>query len=206
MKNWKSRVFVYSNLDSAQALDCLISNKSLVVIPSLTDNLPNTVLECIENSLPFVTSNSGGQSELIETSLHSDFVFEPHPSQLSSRIKNWFAESNSFKPAQYNFNPKEVIEWWDKLFCSHYDLPARNESYSEIVSIGVVHFNQFNLLIQTLEGISNQTYKKIQIILCDDGSTEAKAVSFLNKLEEDRHYKGIPLKLLRKQKSLPRCG
>lgn len=47
---------------------------------------------------------------------------------------------------------------------------------SVLVSIGVITYNSEDTVIETLESIKNQTYKNIELIVSDDGSTDNTVV------------------------------
>lgn len=41
-----------------------------------------------------------------------------------------------------------------------------------LVTIGVLAYNSTNTILETLDSIANQTYKNIELIICDDGSKD----------------------------------
>ncbi|MFO0272242.1 MAG: glycosyltransferase family 4 protein, partial [Gemmatimonadota bacterium] len=64
-RRWPGRWSIISDRDQPGAMDYLQGGPRLVVIPSLVDNLPNTVLECLGARLPFIASDAGGIPEMI---------------------------------------------------------------------------------------------------------------------------------------------
>jgi glycosyltransferase involved in cell wall biosynthesis len=56
---------VETKLDRDAALEELHRPGTLAVMPSLLDNSPNTVSECIEHGIPFVSTETGGIPELV---------------------------------------------------------------------------------------------------------------------------------------------
>lgn len=56
------------------------------------------------------------------------------------------------------------------------------EEEEPLVSVVVVHRNRHHLLKQSIESIEQQTYKNIEVILVDDGSTDADSIAYLNEL------------------------
>ena len=56
---------VENELTREAALEELRLPGTLAVMPSLLDNSPNTVAECIENGIPFVATATGGIAELV---------------------------------------------------------------------------------------------------------------------------------------------
>src|SRR5260370_7724191 len=70
-KDWPWQLQLISDRDQAGAMNYLQSGPHLAVIPSLVDNLPNTVLECLGAAVPFLARNAGGSPELI-AAIHLD--------------------------------------------------------------------------------------------------------------------------------------
>jgi glycosyltransferase involved in cell wall biosynthesis len=56
---------IETDLDRDVALSELRHPGTLAVMPSLLDNSPNTVSECIEHRIPFVATDTGGIAELV---------------------------------------------------------------------------------------------------------------------------------------------
>ena len=73
------RVSFSTELDQHQALERLKRFGTLAVMPSLEDNSPNTVYECLEAGIPFVASNVGGIAELVAPEDRQRVLFEPTP-------------------------------------------------------------------------------------------------------------------------------
>ena len=66
-----------TKLDQHEALARLSERGTLAVMPSLEDNSPNTVYECLERSIPFMASNVGGIPELVAPEDRPRVLFEP---------------------------------------------------------------------------------------------------------------------------------
>ena len=43
---------------------------------------------------------------------------------------------------------------------------------SELVSVIIPTYNRYDYLLKTLESVRNQTYKNIELLIIDDGSTD----------------------------------
>lgn len=64
-----------------------------------------------------------------------------------------------------------------------FNLPPSGDSFSNpLVTIVITHYNRPKLLQQALESIERQTYKNFEMVLVDDGSTDAEAIKFLSEL------------------------
>jgi len=70
------RVSFESELDQHEALALLSRPGTLAVMPSLHDNSPNAVYECLEQGIPFIASNVGGVPELIDPADQARQVLE----------------------------------------------------------------------------------------------------------------------------------
>ena len=64
-RQWGVPVTLMSEYDAEQAHQYLKTPGKLAVIPSRLDNSPLTVLECLVQRIPFVTTDRGGIPELI---------------------------------------------------------------------------------------------------------------------------------------------
>jgi O-antigen biosynthesis protein len=201
LKSWSSRVYVYPDLDSEQALKGIIENKSLVLIPSLTDNLPNTVIECISKKIPFITTTSGGQVELLSEDCRQQYLVQPDPRALVGRIDEYFSNSSKNSiAATFSQLPSEIIRKWEQFFCYASEIKENKNNIkpkNEFITICVVHFNQYQLLLQTLKGIEEQDYVEIKLIIVDDGSSCKEALGLISKIEKTGEFGGIKTKVIR---------
>jgi glycosyltransferase involved in cell wall biosynthesis len=66
-----------TDLDQPEALAELSRAGTLTVIPSLGDNSPNTVYECLEHGIPFLASSAGGIPELVAEQDRASVLFAP---------------------------------------------------------------------------------------------------------------------------------
>mmetsp|Transcript_6698 Transcript_6698/g.10443 ORF Transcript_6698/g.10443 Transcript_6698/m.10443 type:complete len:302 (-) Transcript_6698:656-1561(-) len=64
------------------------------------------------------------------------------------------------------------------------------DSSLPLVSIVLVHYNRPNLLAQAIDSIIDQTYKKIEVVLVDDGSTDETAKQYVKRIEKEFKARG----------------
>ena len=69
---------------------------TLAVMPSLQDNSPNTVYECLEHGIPFIASNVGGVPELIAPEDHARVLFEPTSEGLGEHAQSACSPTETF--------------------------------------------------------------------------------------------------------------
>jgi len=188
--NWPFKLQIINHLDSIDAISYLKASSSrLAIIPSLADNSPLTVIECLTNDIKFITSNIGGIPELIHPDDREKILFEASPDQLSQKIN--FCLINNIKPAKYAVDQALNTDKWVYFLNSLEIQSYKNEiTKLPLVTICLINHNNYHFLNTTLEGINKQTYSNIEVILVDDGSTDEKTVDFINSLKKSFDSKG----------------
>jgi hypothetical protein len=85
-KNLGLAVNIISDYDRTNANEYIKRKNVLVIIPSLVENSPYTVYECLINNVNFLASNVGGIPELIPQEHHAEVLFTPTPVDLYGKI------------------------------------------------------------------------------------------------------------------------
>jgi O-antigen biosynthesis protein len=111
----RSALRVEGSLDRTGALDELRRPGTLAVIPSLLDNAPNTVSECIENGIPFVSTRSGGIPELIAEADRDRVLSEPDPTALAAALERALTAPDGVAPARAGRDPESSLQRWLEL-------------------------------------------------------------------------------------------
>jgi glycosyltransferase involved in cell wall biosynthesis len=101
-----------TELDQPQALARLRRPGTLVVMPSLQENSPNTVYESLEHGIPFIASNVGGVPELITPADHERVLFEPNVGSLAETLDAILADGQVPPPAGAAFEPSTAASRW----------------------------------------------------------------------------------------------
>jgi glycosyltransferase involved in cell wall biosynthesis len=102
-----------TGLDRPLALARLAQPGTLAVMPSLEDNSPSTVYECLERGVPFVASAVGGTAELVAPEDRARVLFEPTPVGIESALRRIL--SSPLRPARPAFDDGESLRRWDRL-------------------------------------------------------------------------------------------
>ncbi len=105
---------VETELPREAALQELMQPGTLAVMPSLLDNSPNTVSECIEHGIPFVSTNTGGIPELVAEEDRSRVLCEPTSAALAERLRAVLGDG-TFAPARPARGPQEALDEWLQL-------------------------------------------------------------------------------------------
>jgi glycosyltransferase involved in cell wall biosynthesis len=105
---------VETALTREAALQELLQPGTLAVMPSLLDNSPNTVSECIEHGIPFISTDTGGIAELVAEDDRSRVLCEPNAGALAERLRFALQEAG-FAPARAARPPQEGLDAWLQL-------------------------------------------------------------------------------------------
>jgi glycosyltransferase involved in cell wall biosynthesis len=102
-----------TTLDQHEALARLKRAGTLAVMPSLFDNSPNTVYECLEHGVPFIASDVGGIAELIAPPDRGRVLFEPDADDLAAALRRALHEGS--QPARPAFDADTSLRRWTDL-------------------------------------------------------------------------------------------
>lgn len=184
-RKWPMAWKLVGDLDHLAAVCFLAEGGRLAVMPSLIDNSPYTVLECLAAGIPFLASRVGGAPELIHPDDVAHATFPPEAGKLVVLLIAALRQGmHPVRPAQ---SPEQSeAQWvaWHALLAE--DLPAAaaaTETQAPLVSVCMTHYNRSWLLTRAVESIEAQDYANVELILVDDGSTQPDALSVLDQLE-----------------------
>src|SRR5262249_31650262 len=85
-QKWPWQISIIGDLDQPGAMRYLKQPGRLAVIPSLLENSPYTVLECLGSGIPFLASRVGGIPELVAQEHAEAATFPPDPGSLSTLL------------------------------------------------------------------------------------------------------------------------
>jgi hypothetical protein len=127
-------VRVETNLERAQALEELRRPGTLAVMPSLLDNSPYTVAECIEYGIPFIATATGGIPELVAEEDQARVLCRPTPDDLAAALERALRNSG-FKPARPARDGGEALDAWLELVDNVKPTPTVNARRATSVAV-----------------------------------------------------------------------
>ena len=170
-RTWEDKSLnLLTNKTQKEAMKYLSTRKPLVVMGSVFENLPYTVMECIGLGLPIlVPEKSGGTLELLHDP--DPFTYKRDAKSLAQKIEEMLAAETL--PVPILAEPQwRVKSEWNSFLDEASKLPAK--TYKEVypkVSVCMAHYNRPQMLEVGLKSLRNQTYKgEIEIVVCDDHS------------------------------------
>jgi hypothetical protein len=105
---------IETDLTRESALAELQQPGTLAVMPSLLDNSPNTVSECIEHGIPFVATDTGGIAELVAEEDRPRVLCVPTAEALAATLSEAIA-AEAFLPARAARDASESLDRWLNL-------------------------------------------------------------------------------------------
>jgi len=184
----------YTCITEKSASECIAILKqnpnSVVVIPSLVDNLPYTVYECIAHGIPLIASRVGGIPEMV---LSDDHLFEPSAKSLANLVRKVLDHGLSALPSSKL--PDVAKAHWQRL---HTYKPKRNFTVQRSaciiqpvdVTICIAYYNYGDYLPELLESLDRQTVDGFSLVVVDDGSTDDRSKEVFDELSSKYSYKG----------------
>ena len=169
----------------------------VAIIPSLEDNLPSTVIECLAGRIPFLASRAGGIPELIADSDIERVSFLPNASELANALGRALRDGVSIaRPAiDADENVRRWVNWHSALASHRADNENVNTNFSAasaqpLVTVCLNYCDRPNLLLQSLESLRRQSWPTIEIILLDCSTAGMDALPELDRLRNDFERKG----------------
>jgi GT2 family glycosyltransferase/glycosyltransferase involved in cell wall biosynthesis/thioredoxin-like negative regulator of GroEL len=196
-QKWPWPCQVIGDKDQAGAMDYLQGGPRLAVLPSLVDNLPNTVLECLGACIPFIASNAGGIPEMIVPEDVQATLFDLRPAALAEKLRD--VVSNGIRAARSAIEPvaneRAWVVWHEGLDIAG-ETPAVSVSLDvnqPLVSVCMAHWNRPLYLAQAIASIEAQDYPNIEVVVVDDCSNQPETIAYLDSLESRFRERGWQL-------------
>src|SRR5262249_42102900 len=153
------RVSFATDLDRHEALASLSRPGTLAVMPSLQDNSPNTVYECLEHGIPFLASRGGGTAELVAAEDRERVLFEPTSDGVEAALRTALASADALRPAKAAFEPADSLRQWEEVIAGAPG-PPRPKAGAERARVDVVVVRRGSDadLARCLSALERQTY------------------------------------------------
>lgn len=184
----------------------------VVLVPSIFDNLPYTILEAMSWGKVVLASHQGGQQEIIRNGengfLFDHFVVNDFQDKLSAILKLDISTikgigENAIRTIQLSYSPEaiysqkmNVIKTFlhqrqsSREFPFVSDTPINIQQVSpamigNLLSIVIPYYNMCDYIGECIRSILASDYIHKEIIVVNDGSTDSKSIVALEKLEKE---------------------
>ena len=180
------RIAFETRLDQRQALDRLRRPGTLVVMPSLQENSPNTVYECLEEGIPFIASDVGGVPELIAPSDRTRVLFTASAEGVEAAIRMVLVDRKVPTPARAAFDRDESTAGWaDVVEMQREGTPVAGGA--EHVDVVVVRRGSQAALLRCVRALEEQTHPNLEVFVADSRGSglDQGAAPYVVFLDED---------------------
>jgi len=159
-----------TDLDQPEALARLSRPGTLAVMPSLEDNSPNTVYECLERGIPFLASHAGGTSELVAPADQPRVLFEPTPEGVEAALRRALSAGDALRPAHPAFDAATSLERWAEVLATQ---PREVPRVADRPAVDVViaQRHSTDALSRCLSALGRQSYADFGVIVALAGSS-----------------------------------
>lgn len=200
-----------------------ILSATAVTIPSLYENFPNTCIYSMWLEKPVLVSKSGGQAEMVQESGKNGIIFDwdkegdfeekleqllnMSDEELQTMGNNAKTRINKLCNMETNLKLRkeffeEVIRNKNKQkdkFPFVEEMPKDEytkvyEGEKDLLSVVIPYYNLGKTLPETIESIKETEYKKYEIIIVNDGSTDQESIDVLKQYENDEKIRIINIK------------
>lgn len=107
---WPVRLRMLPNYGQEDALAYLKQEGRLAVMPSLADNSPCVIYECIENGIPFISTLGSGAQELVDRRDWEKAMVPPTAADLAAKLAEALDSGARF--VRSSFDPVRNLENW----------------------------------------------------------------------------------------------
>lgn len=177
---WPMVTTTHADWSRHRALEYLTRRPALAVMPSLSDNTPNTVIECISSGVPFVSTQVGGIPEMMNGMDRLRVLAEPNALSLATSIRTGL--SGGYAPASPAIDPSHVnagwIEWHESV-AEPLTASSPEVGRTPLVTVCMATRNRPALLKQAIDSIGAQTYRHLELVVIDDGSDDGSTQQVL---------------------------
>ena len=195
----------------------------VLLAPSRFDTFPYSVIEAMGAEVPVLTSDTGGQGEILEDGISGIISSSGDVEKLRADLQRIQRMSDSERSimgqraraavAAY-CTPSLIVAQKMDLIAAHKSSPQRISSFPFLrvestsyydekkpgISVVIPYFEMGDFLSEALESVFNSTLEVDEIIIVDDGSTRQPASSYLGHYQESGKIKlvtqpnrGLPL-------------
>jgi len=204
---WPFKLVYISHKDRKGALEYLHEPARVAVMPSIVDNTPYTVYECLVSSIPFIASDIPSIASIIAPEDRADVLFEPNAVSLALKLADVL--DNGARRAKSSLNLDEIQASWNGFYAKAASMineqkaalkaKENQEISSPLVSVCITHYNRPKFLQLALESVEALAYPNFEVVLVDDGSTTQEAKDYLASLDPKFTAKGWQLVLSNNQ-------
>ena len=168
-RKWPASLRVLATYDQAEALSYLGRPSVLAVIPSLAENSPCVVAECLQLGVPFLATDSGGTAELVAPEDRELCLF-PHDAMALARRLEEMLRSGQPRRARLAVSPEDTRAQWIRLLDTAVATSTGNTpEQGDLPLVSICLAGSKSRRFQScLDSLVRQAYERFEIIVAVD--------------------------------------
>lgn len=166
-------------IENSKLKKYFLSN-DIFVLPSISEPWGLVVEEALYFSMPVIVSENCGSYELIQDKKNGYILDMKDTANTIRCIESINVEKYNLLVQNISLDDKDILQ------VNTY-LSKQKIDYNYLISIVTVVYNAEEYLEETIKSIINQTYKNIEYIIIDGGSTDG-TVDIIKKYEDKIDY------------------
>jgi glycosyltransferase involved in cell wall biosynthesis len=199
-RRWRSSLRILAKYGQEEALAYLNQAGMLAVIPSLAENSPCVVAECLQLGVPFIATDRGGTVELVAPEDRHLCLVVPDPRALAKRLDQILKSGH--QPTRLASSQADTLSQWLRLTKScvtecgdravssssapRADGQRNGAAVLPLVSVCLGHSSLSPGAEALIESVLRQSYPRLEILLVGHGSGDESQVPVLADLESAR--------------------
>jgi len=199
VQRWAARknlnIRLITGLSSPEAIDYLRSRPCLAVVPSLSETMGYTLVECLAHNIPVIFSDLE-PFQTVSQGQFSDCMFKTGQPEDLARVlmSGRFAQGAEITKTLH----QKTEESWLGLIEKTAKEPKRNKPkvVGGSVSVILTHFNRTRLLRQALKSLLMQKLSPKEVLIYDDASTDPSLSQIMPEFENEFKKVGCQLRLV----------
>lgn len=184
-----------------------LGSAHVIIVPSIVDNLPYVVIESMALGKVVLASVQGGQREMIDHGI-SGFLFDHNiEGDFEEKLKLIISLTDEQIAAMGNAAKEKVSAMYDPAVIKQQKLPLLNDiirnknisttwpflyqnpfnpvkSNGNLLSVVIPYYNMGKYIKECVQSVKASTYPHIEILIINDGSTEAESLAVLKEMEK----------------------
>lgn len=188
------------------SIESELNSAHVIVVPSIVDNLPYVVIECMALGKVVLASVQGGQREMIDHGVNGFLFDHTIAGDFEEKLQLVLSLSDEKIAAMGNAAREKVAAMYNPVVISRQKLsllkdiiknnqPAatypflyQNEyspvtSNGNLLSVVIPYYNMGKYITACVQSIKASTYADLEILIINDGSTDPESLSILKQLE-----------------------
>ncbi|MFT3934288.1 MAG: glycosyltransferase [Chitinophagaceae bacterium] len=204
----KGLLQMHGKITPAQTNEYL-KDAHVVIVPSIVDNMPYVVMEAMAQGKIVLASVQGGQGEMIEDGVSGFLFSHDEPGSFEEQLLKILSLSDEALTNISNAAQKKIandysfttvinrkIKFLENIAPIHLDyfpfLYQENiqsiqpvAETKELLSVVIPFYNMGNYIEDCLQSIFASSYKDIEVIIVNDGSTDNESIQKLATLSKN---------------------